>query len=55
MVENRFTNNYQSNIKDVGEHKNPRPFYIRGSDENNIFARQPFTSNVLVLLVDFTV
>jgi hypothetical protein len=52
MIINRFTDNYQSYIKVLREYKNP-PIFQPGLQENSIFAKQPFNSNVLVLLIEF--
>ena len=54
MIVNRLTYEYKDYIKDFREYRNPKSFFIKGSDENSIFAKLPFNSNVLVLLVDFT-
>lgn len=54
MIVNHLTYEYKDYIKDFREYRNPKSFFIKGSDENSIFAKQPFNSNVLVLLVDFT-
>ena len=53
MIINRFTDNYQSYIKDLREYKNPQNIFQPGSQENSIFAKQPFNRNVLVLLIEF--
>ena len=54
MIVNRFENKYRSFIKDYREYKNPKSFFTPGSDDNSIFVKQPFNSNVLVLLLDFS-
>jgi hypothetical protein len=48
MIINRFTDNYQSYIKNLREYKNPNNFFQPGSQENSIFAKQPF--NVVYML-----
>ena len=50
MIINRFIDNY---IKDLSEYKNPNNFFQPRSQENSIFAKQPFNSSVLVLLIEF--
>jgi hypothetical protein len=46
-----YHDNYQTYIKDLREYKNPQNIFQPGSQENSIFAKQPFNSNVLVLLI----
>ena len=53
MIINHFTDNYQSYIQDLREYKNPQNIFQPGSHENSIFAKQPFNSSVLVLLIEF--
>ena len=51
MIINRFTDNYQSHIKDSREYENHPKIFQPGSQENSIFAKQLFNSNALVSLI----
>ncbi|VDI58027.1 Hypothetical predicted protein [Mytilus galloprovincialis] len=53
-IVDRFTDTYKKFVKDFREYKNPKNFFVAGSHDNSIFAKQPFNSHVLVLLVDFS-
>ncbi|CAG2247680.1 unnamed protein product [Mytilus edulis] len=46
-IVDRFTDTYQKFVKDFREYKNPKTFFVAGSHDNSIFAKQPFNSHVL--------
>ena len=54
MLVNRFTDNFKSFVLEIREHEKPMDFFVKGSHENSVFAQKPFNSNVIVLLIDFS-
>ena len=53
MIINSFTDNHQSYIKDLREYKNPHQTIPTRIARKSIFAKQPFHSSALVLLINF--
>ena len=53
MIINSFTDNHQSYIKDLREYKYPPKTIPTRIARKSIFAKQPFNSSALVLLINF--